>query len=480
MSGSQLEKVVLRRIHLIDAEIRKGTYPNTKQLAEMLEVGERTISRDIDEMRNFYNAPIEYDRKYNGYYYTEDSFYIEDLSLSEGELLSMALMDKMLGEYRNTPLEAQLRSVFHKIVSSMGNQTMADFFHLQEGVSCVPRTSDTVDAKVFSDVFQALKAHQELSVRYKQDKNDQFIKQSIRPYHVVCSHGDWYVIGQAASKSPVQLFALSQIKDSKVTRRCFDVPKDFDWHNYVPQDDIRWQSDDAIPVDDMAGGRIDYIKGDKALFDQLLDRWLYILWDKSVIRHAKFVSGLGELQLRGDGYCFQFREGDDEEQRYLSKEMIIPASGLAGNHRISYCYLRSDMEDAGTITLLFNRLHNAGRTLLCICSEDCKGKETKAIASIHEDIPLERFLTALGRSDVFKEYETFVMLMKDNVPLIAYKEQKAREHVEKEIMARLQPVLDDLFSSGKLDELGAGYGPDITAFRRLVDKGISRAVKKRV
>ena len=54
----QQERVVIRRIHAIDQEIRKGTYPNTRDLAEMLEVGERTISRDIDEMRNFYNAPI--------------------------------------------------------------------------------------------------------------------------------------------------------------------------------------------------------------------------------------------------------------------------------------------------------------------------------------------------------------------------------------------------------------------------------------
>ena len=68
------QKVVLRRIRAIDAEIRNGSYPNTNDLAKKLEAGVRTISRDLDEMRLFYNAPIAFDRSKNGYYYTENSF----------------------------------------------------------------------------------------------------------------------------------------------------------------------------------------------------------------------------------------------------------------------------------------------------------------------------------------------------------------------------------------------------------------------
>ena len=468
----QLEKVVLRRIHLIDKEIRKGTYPNTRDLADLLEVGNRTVSRDIDEMRDFYNAPIGYDRRHNGYYYTEDSFFIEDLSLSQGELLSMAILDRLLCEYRGTPLETQLKSVFHKIVSSLDPQTMADYFHLQEGVGCVPRLSDPVDAKVFSDVFQALRAHQELSLHYQGDKL------IIRPLHVVCEKGNWQAVAQATT-GEIQLFALSQMGSTKVLRRIFTVPQDFDWHNYFDQSDTRWQSDNAIPEAGMAIGSVEYIKGDKLLLNRILDQWLYILWDKSAIRHAKFVSELGELQLRGDGFSFQFREGTDEDQRYLPKEMLVPAHGAAGNQRISYCYLNSVEEGAGGITLLFNRLHNVGRTLLYVCVEDCKGKETKALTSVQDDISLEKFLALLGRSDLFKEYDTFVMLMKDAVPLLTYKEQRARECAEKEILAKLQPVLDELVASGQLDALSTGYGPDITAFMRIVDKGIARAAKKR-
>ena len=159
--------------------------------------------------------------------------------------------------------------------------------------------------------------------------------------------------------------------------------------------------------------------------------------------------------------------------------LLFKPQDVAGNQRISYCYLNSEEEEAGRITLLFNRFHNAGRTLLYVCTVDCNGKGTKALASLRDDITLDKFLSLLVRSDLFKEYDTFVMLMKEVVPLLTYKEEMARECAEKEILAKLQPVLDELVASGKLDELDTGYGPDIAALKRIVDKGIARAAKKR-
>ena len=52
-------KVLLRRLHHIDEKLREKSYPNATKLAEELGVSSRTIKRDIEEMKLFYNAPIE-------------------------------------------------------------------------------------------------------------------------------------------------------------------------------------------------------------------------------------------------------------------------------------------------------------------------------------------------------------------------------------------------------------------------------------
>ncbi|MBQ7745834.1 MAG: WYL domain-containing protein [Spirochaetia bacterium] len=238
----QQEKVVIRRIHAIDSEIRKGTYPNTRDLAELLEVGERTISRDIDEMRNFYNAPIEYDRTRNGYYYTEESFYIKDISLSEGELFSIALFERMLTGYKNTPLEAQLRSVFRKVVSCLGERTTIDSIYIRDDVTYIPESLVRIDAKVFNDVFTALRSGRVMTLSYRPLHKATYLKRTIQPYHVICHRGSWYVIAQDSYKGSPRLFAFSRMKDTKVTKQSFAVPKDFNWHDYVDEDMGVWAS----------------------------------------------------------------------------------------------------------------------------------------------------------------------------------------------------------------------------------------------
>lgn len=153
-SAARQEKVVLRRIRAIDIEIRSGTYPNTNDLAKKLEVGVRTISRDIEEMKLFYNAPIAFDRAKNGYYYTEDSFYIKDISLSEGELFSVALFERLLSGYRNTPLEKHLRSVFRKIAESLSERATIDTMYLDDSVTYISEPLAQIDAEVFNEFFQ--------------------------------------------------------------------------------------------------------------------------------------------------------------------------------------------------------------------------------------------------------------------------------------------------------------------------------------
>jgi len=53
------EKVRINRILMIDDAIRSGSYPSVAKLAKKSEVNERTIERDIEYLRDMYEAPIE-------------------------------------------------------------------------------------------------------------------------------------------------------------------------------------------------------------------------------------------------------------------------------------------------------------------------------------------------------------------------------------------------------------------------------------
>ncbi|MCI7437054.1 MAG: WYL domain-containing protein [Spirochaetia bacterium] len=237
------QKVVLRRLRAIDSEIRSGTYPNTAELAKKLEVGVRTISRDLDELRLFYNAPIEFDRAKNGYYYTEDSFYIKDVSLSEGELFSIALFERLLLEYRNTPLENHLKSVFRKITESLGTRISIDSTYLNENITYISEPLPQIDTDVFNKIFYAVRDCKTITFDYRPLQKQTFMNRTVKPYHIVCQKGSWYVIGHDNFKNAVRIFSFSRIKNIKFTGEDFLLPDDFDWKNYIDSDFGVWASE---------------------------------------------------------------------------------------------------------------------------------------------------------------------------------------------------------------------------------------------
>ena len=141
----------------------------------------RTISRDIEEMKLFYNAPITFDRAKNGYYYTEDSFYIKDISLSEGELFSVALFERLLSGYRNTPLEKHLRSVFRKIAESLGERATIDTMYLDDSVTYISEPLAQIDAEVFNAVFSAVRQSKEIRFDYRPLQKQTYMSRTERP-----------------------------------------------------------------------------------------------------------------------------------------------------------------------------------------------------------------------------------------------------------------------------------------------------------
>ncbi len=81
-----VNKSALLRYRIIDACLTntRHRYPTTayiiKKIEEQLDTGlsTATFNKDIQQIKNVYNAPIKYDRTHNGYCYTEPDFSIRE------------------------------------------------------------------------------------------------------------------------------------------------------------------------------------------------------------------------------------------------------------------------------------------------------------------------------------------------------------------------------------------------------------------
>ena len=242
MSDKRNNKVQRYRLLQIDEEIRSGKFPNATSLSKKIEVSSRTIQRDIEYMRDMYNAPIEFDTYKNGYYYTEENFYIKSVPLSEGELFSVALFDQLLEQYRNTPLENDLRSVFKKIEMSLPNKITLDSSFLQNQTTFIPDQMGIINPENFSKVFSALKNRHVLDFEYRPLQKTTWMTRRINPLHAVCQKGNWYVMGFCHDKKDIRVFNFSRIQNVTESKEEFDIPEDFNPDKYFDKEIGIWLS----------------------------------------------------------------------------------------------------------------------------------------------------------------------------------------------------------------------------------------------
>ena len=105
------------RIIQIDEMLRGGVYVKIDSLVQKFEVSQRTIERDFERLRDDLKAPLEYDKSKNMYHYTDPTFSVPNVILTEGELFTVSTIFPLMEQYKNTPLESSFKNIMEKLVS---------------------------------------------------------------------------------------------------------------------------------------------------------------------------------------------------------------------------------------------------------------------------------------------------------------------------------------------------------------------------
>src|SRR5262245_47957003 len=156
----------LERVAALDRAVRAGDYPNARSFARALEVGPRTVQRDIEFLRLRLGAPLAYDEVRHGYYYTDPTFRLPAVTLSEGELVALFLAERVLRQYRGTPYAADLGRAFRKITAGLTDRITIDPGHLAESFSFRSTAPAPFDPGLFRALAAAVAGRRRVELRY--------------------------------------------------------------------------------------------------------------------------------------------------------------------------------------------------------------------------------------------------------------------------------------------------------------------------
>ena len=220
---------LLRRILKIHNEINSGNYPNTEYLSRKLETGTATISRTIETMKVELDAPIKYDHKKRGYYYSKE-YSIPFVTLTGDYANSLLCAKTLLMEHKDSPIYKGLEEALDDIISPNLKNSGSSLFNRIEVVAGAEYP--IVPKSVWETVTKAVCENKVLTFKYKsrrQDAGEEELLRIVRPYEIILDKSNAYIFvfdENERRECKEKLFTISKIHEPVITDKTFDLPAD--------------------------------------------------------------------------------------------------------------------------------------------------------------------------------------------------------------------------------------------------------------
>lgn len=229
------------RLFKIEQAIQNMNYPNVEKLMDELEVSRRTILRDIDELKIYYNAPIEYDRERKGYYYSDNTYFVKNMMLTESEVFAVTGILPLMERYNNTPLKNTISKVYDTLAQMLPNQVEVQTSFMND-VEFIADPIPTIDETVFNSIFKATKLHKIMNFEYKKISALDYKEYELYPYKIYSQKGDWYVLGFSPKHKKFSTFTLARMKNIRLGDE-FEYDSDYSKKVHIDPNFGIWNND---------------------------------------------------------------------------------------------------------------------------------------------------------------------------------------------------------------------------------------------
>jgi len=223
----------LRRFLAIERSVRSEAYPNSESLASELEVDARTIQRDIAFLRDQLGAPLKFCRKRNGYFLSDLSWTLPAFQLTEGELVSVFLAERLIRQYRGTPFETDLSRAFERIVRMLPEEITVNLASAADTLSVTPCVLTTQDVETFHCLTNAIQQSRQLHLHYWSASQNLETHRTVDPLHLSLVDNDWYLIAYCHTRQEIRMFSTVRVRSADSTGQFFERPADFDITKYL-------------------------------------------------------------------------------------------------------------------------------------------------------------------------------------------------------------------------------------------------------
>ena len=203
------------RICRLHRRISGSRHPvSMKKLMEELECSRATVKRIIDELRTHYDAPLEYDRQRNGYFYDSKDgrkFELPGMWLSPEEMHSLVTLKQLLREAQPGLLDSALAPIGEKIEKLLESEHFGSG-EIGKRVRILRMAGRDIPDGVFAAASSALFARRRIQIGYFSRGRNGTEARTVSPQRLVHYRDNWYLDAWCHLRGGLRSFALECIR----------------------------------------------------------------------------------------------------------------------------------------------------------------------------------------------------------------------------------------------------------------------------
>lgn len=218
----------LRRLELLAVQLKQEELCTIKALADLHDVSERTIARDLQLMRD-QGLPIDADRGRGGGVRLDRNWGVGRLNLSYPEAVDL-LISLAVSEQMGSPIFlANMGSIRRQLIASFSADKRHKVSGLKSRVLIGSTASTRVQETVIKNKSRAVQAlHQAfldqraLTIRYKKESGEVSIR-TIEPHYLLLNYPVWYVLAFDHLRDAPRAFRCDRILAAEVSDARFHL-----------------------------------------------------------------------------------------------------------------------------------------------------------------------------------------------------------------------------------------------------------------
>ena len=228
-----------KRYQAIDEIIASGRNLKWNQIISELrtkydiKTSKTSFFRDIEDLQEKYQAPIDTDFETSGYFYTDPKYRLPRFYTDENAAKAAKLIKTLMDMVKDNPLYKEAQEVFESL--SIENHDLSienikiNRKTENDRIIFVGAPNKDIPAETWRIIDKALKENRIITFDYQSLTDTKPSNRRVQPWQLIYDNGNWNLHALDVIKNGKRRYTLGEMKNIQITHEIFTLPKDYDF-----------------------------------------------------------------------------------------------------------------------------------------------------------------------------------------------------------------------------------------------------------